>query len=132
MADAISVYMDILNNMPVDKENMDALRAMLKQNAQTAKPSMRSKAATFEAWQRLGYKEDPAKVNAAKIDALTFEDIETFYKQNIQGKPVTIILMGDPKKIDLKAIEAKVGCKVTKLSPGKLFNSTQELEDALM
>lgn len=133
VADAISVYMDILKNMPVDKENMDALRAMLKQNAQTAKPSMRNKAATFEAWQRLGYKEDPAKVNADKIDALTFEDIETFYKQNIQGKPVTIILMGDPKKIDLKAIQQKVGCKITKISPAKLFNSSQqELYDAVM
>ena len=40
--------------------------------------------------------------------------------------------MGDPKKIDVKAIEAKMGCKVTKLSPGKLFNSTQELLDAVM
>ena len=111
---------------------MAALRAALKQASQTAKPSMRSKAATYEYWQRLGYKDDPAKVNADKINALTFDEIEKFYKENIQGKAVTVILMGDPKKIDLKAIEAKVGCKVTKLSPGKLFNSTQELEDALM
>jgi len=132
VADAIDVYMDILNNMPADSTNIDALRAALKQAAQTAKPSMRGKASTFEHWQRLGYTDDPARVNAAKIDAVTFNDIETFYKENIQGKPVTIILMGDPKKIDLKAIQAKVGCKVTKLSPAKLFNSTQELYDAVM
>ena len=125
--------MDILTNMPEDKENIDALKAMLKQGAQTAKPSMRRKAATFEYWQRLGYKEDPAKVNADKIDALTFEEIKSFYTDNIKGKPVTIILMGDPKKIDLKAIQQKVGCKVTKISPAKLFNSSeQELYDAIM
>ena len=29
--------------------------------------------------------------------------------------------MGDPKKIDLKAIESKLGCKVTKLNAAKLF-----------
>ena len=75
---------------------------------------------------------DAAKVNAAAIDALTFNDIEKFYKENIQGKPVTIVLMGDPKKIDLKAIEKKLGCKVTKLSPAKLFNSVDELYDAVM
>ena len=40
--------------------------------------------------------------------------------------------MGDPKKINLKEIETKCGCKVTKLSPAKLFNSTQELLDAVM
>ena len=130
--DAISVYMDILNEMPADSTNIVALKAALKQAAQTAKPSMRSKAAAYEHWQRLGYKDDPAKVNAAAIDALTFNDIEKFYKENIQGKPVTIVLMGDPKKIDLKAIEKKLGCKVTKLSPAKLFNSVDELYDAVM
>ena len=132
VADAISVYMDILTDMPKDSTNIEALRAALKQAAQTAKPSMRGKAATFEAWQRLGYKEDPSKVNAAAIDALTFNDIEKFYEENIKGKPVTIILMGDPKKIDLKAIQSKCGCKVTKLSPAKLFNSVDELYDAVM
>ncbi|MBQ9339477.1 MAG: insulinase family protein [Paludibacteraceae bacterium] len=119
--DAISVYMDILSDMPADSTNIVALKAALKQAAQTAKPSMRSKAATYEYWQRLGYTDDPAKVNAAAIDALTFADIEKFYKENIQGKPVTVILMGDPKKIDLKAIESKLGCKVTKLNAAKLF-----------
>ena len=132
VADAIDVYMNILTDMPKDSANIEALRASLKQAAQTAKPSMRSKASTFEYWQRLGYKEDPAKVNAAAIDALTFNDIVRFYEENIQGKPVTIILMGDPKKIDTKAIEKKLGCKITKLSPSKLFNSPQEVLDAIM
>ncbi len=130
--DAISVYMDILTDMPKDSTQLVALKAALKQAAQTAKPSMRSKAATYEYWQRLGYNDDPSKVNAAAIDALTFNDIEKFYEDNIKGKPVTIILMGDPKKIDVKAIEKELGCKVTKLSPAKLFNSTQELMDAVM
>ena len=128
VADAVSVYMDILNDMPKDPEKAETIRAMLRQTAQISKPSMRGKASTFEYWQRLGYKEDPAKVNEAAIDALTFNDIEKFYEENIKGKPVTIILMGDPKKIDLKAIEAKIGCKATKLTPGKLFNSENLLD----
>ena len=132
VADAISVYMDLLTDMPKDSTNIEFLRTILKQEAQTAKPSMRSKAATFEAWQRLGYNDDPAKVNSAAIDAITFNDIEKFYEENIKSKPITIILMGDPKKIDLKAIQAKTGCKVTKLTPAKLFNSVDELYDAIM
>ena len=132
VVDAINVYMDLLTTMPADTTRMEAIRAALKQAAQTAKPSMRGKASTFEAWKRLGYNDDPAKVNAEKIDNLTYEQIEAFYKENIQGKPITIILMGDPKKIDLKAIQAKMGCKVTKLSPARLFNSVDELYDAIM
>ena len=132
VADAISAYMDILNDMPIDSTNMEALRAALRQAGQTAKPLMRTKAQTFEYWQRLGYTDDPARINAAAIDALTIEDIQAFYEQNIKGKPVTIILMGDPKKIDLKAIQTKLGCKVTKLSTGKIFNSVDELYDAVI
>lgn len=132
VVDAINVYMDLLTTMPADTTRMEAIRAALKQAAQTAKPSMRGKASTFEAWKRLGYNDDPAKVNAEKIDNLTYEQIEVFYKENIQGKPITIILMGDPKKIDLKAIQTKMGCKVTKLSPARLFNSVDELYDAIM
>ena len=132
VVDAISAYMDIINDMPVDSTNMEALRAALRQAGQTAKPSMRGKASTFEYWQRLGYKEDPAKVNKAAIDALTIEDIVSFYNENIKGKPMTIVMMGDPKKINLKEIEKKLGCKVTKLSPAKLFNSVDELYDAVM
>lgn len=130
--DAISVYMDILSDMPKDSTQLTALKAALKQAAQTAKPNMRVKSRIYEHWQRLGYNDDPAKINAAAIDALTFNDIEKFYEDNIKGKAVTVVLMGDPKKIDLKAIEKKMGCKVTKLSPAKLFNSVDELYDAVM
>ena len=68
VVDAINAYMDILTDMPKDSTNFEALRAALKQAGQTAKPSMRGKASTFEHWQRLGYTEDPAKVNAAAVD----------------------------------------------------------------
>lgn len=128
VADAVDVFMELLNDMPNDPSKMDAIRASLKQAQQTAKPSMRNKAFVYEAWKRLGYTDDPARVNAPKVDNLTYNDIETFYKENIQGKPVTIILMGDPKKIDMKAVEAKLGCKVTKLSASKLFNSLSDLD----
>ena len=132
VVEAIDVYMDIVNDMPKDSTNIEAIRAMLRQDAQISKPSMRGKSQIYEYWQRLGYQEDPAKVNANAIDNLTFNDIERFYEENIKGKPVTIVLMGDPKKINLKEIEAKMGCKVTKVSTAKLFNSVDELYDAIM
>lgn len=129
VADAVNVYMDLIDNMPMDSTNVESLRAALRQSAQTAKPGMRSKAEVFQMWKELGYQDDPARVNADKINNLSFDEIEAFYKANIQGKPMTIILMGDPKKIDLKALQSRLGCKVTKLSTSRLFNSTSDLFD---
>ena len=121
VVDAVKVYMDLLTNMPVDSTGIENIRVALRQSAQTAKPSMRYKANAFWYWKLIGYNDDPARVNADKINNLTFKQIEDFYKVNIQGQPVTIVLMGDPKKIDLKAIEKELGCKATKLSVTKLF-----------
>ena len=121
VVEAINVYMDLLTNMPMDSSNIEGVKALLRQSAQTAKPSMRGKGQTFDYWQELGYTDDPARMFEKEMQDLTFADIESFYNENIKGRPVTVVLMGDPKKIDLKAIQSRLGCKVTKLSPSKLF-----------
>jgi len=121
VVDAISVYMDLLTDMPKDSANIENIKAAMKAASQSAKPSMRGKGQTFASWQRIGYTDDPARLHAEGIENLSFSDIEKFYEENIQGKPITVVLMGDPKKIDLKAIQSKLGCKVTKVSAQKLF-----------
>jgi len=55
-----------------------------------------------------------------KVDSLTFEQIESFYNKYIKDRPIVVVIMGDPKTINLKQIKAKWG-KVTKMSPSKLF-----------
>ena len=81
---------------------------------------MRSKSRVYEYWKQLGYKEDPAKVNMNNINNLTYDQIKSFYEANIKGQPVTVVVIGDPKTINMKQIQSKYG-KVKKVSPGKLF-----------
>jgi predicted Zn-dependent peptidase len=92
----------------------------LRQYAQVSKPSFRSKTDTYDSWREMGYEIDPAKYNQEAIENLTFEQIKQFYEENIKGQPVSIIVMGDPKLIDQKALQAKYG-KVIKVSKSKLF-----------
>lgn len=121
VADAVSVYLDLMNDMPENDERIGNIRTALKQSYLTSKPNFRSKSQVYDYWRQIGYNDDPARVNMSKIENLTFDEIVSFYKENLQGKPVTIVIMGDPKLIDLKAIQAKVGCKVTKMSSAKIF-----------
>lgn len=121
-ADATGIFMDLLNNMPLYPERIDNIKMYLKQTSLSNKPSFRSKSQTFDYWQKLGYKDDPAKLYLPKIEALTFSDIELFYNKHVKNKPVTIVIMGDPKLIDMKKIQTNHG-KVTKLSTNSLFSS---------
>ena len=120
VAEVVNVYMDLLTNMPVYPERLDNIKTYLRQSSLTDKPSFREASYVFDAWQKLGYTEDPAKVNMPKVDALQFEQITNFYNKYIKGQPIVVVITGDAKTIDLKAIQAKWG-KVTKMSPSRLF-----------
>ena len=122
VADAVDVFMDLLTNMPDHPERLENIQTYLRQSMLTDKPSFRAKSQVFDAWQRLGYTADPALVNKESLDALTYERIQQYYNNNIKGKPMCIVIMGDPKLIDMKSISSKYG-KTTKLSKGKLFSA---------
>lgn len=119
-ADAIEVFMNLVDSMPEYPERIEAIKAALRQKAQINKPTFRSKTRTYERWQEMGYDVDPALYNKEAIDNLTFDQIKQFYKEYVQGKPMTIILVGDPKLIDQKALQAKYG-KFVKPSKSRLF-----------
>ena len=119
-ADAIEVFMNLLDSMPEYPERIEAVKTALRQYGQISKPSFRNKPYVYEEWGEMGYTIDPALYNKEFIDNLTFEQIKDFYVQNIQGQPITIILVGDPKLIDQKALQAKFG-KFVKPSKARLF-----------
>lgn len=122
VADAIETFMSLVDSMPQHPDRLENIKTILLQEAQIAKPSFRGKAATYDYWQEIGYTDDPARTEVPMIKALTWEQIYSFYQQYVQGKPMTIILMGDPKKIDMKRLEAKYGKKnIIKVGKTKLF-----------
>lgn len=117
--------MDLLRNMPENPDRMDNIKSYLRQEALTTHPDFRDKAQYFEQYKRVGYTQDPAIENVPKIDALTFDDIMKYYKENIKDKPIAIGIMGNPK--DINVDELKKFGKVIKLSEKKLFNSKDAL-----
>lgn len=123
--DALDVFMELITNMPQNKERIENIKSYIRQEALITHPSFRNKAEAIRSLQRKGYTDDPAKENLPKIEALTFEDITKFYENNIKGKPYCIGILGNPKNIDLSRLE-KYG-KVIKINERKLFNSKDAL-----
>jgi zinc protease len=121
VADAIDIYMDLLNDMPEYPDRIEDIKTYLKQAYLSGKPSFRNKSRVFDNWKKLGYTEDPAKVNMDKIESLQFDDIVQFYEHHVKDKNVAIVIMGDSKMIDTKRIQAKYG-KITRLSSSTIFS----------
>lgn len=119
--EALTLYMDLLRNMPENPERIDNIKNYLRQEALTSKPNPRDKALVIESYKRIGYTQDPAKENLSKIEALTFDDIIKYYKENIKDKPVAIGIMGNPKDINMDAL--KEFGKVIRVNDKRLFNS---------
>ncbi len=121
VAGAIDLYMSLLKDMPEHPERLENIKTYLKQSALSRKPTFRNRSTLYSNWNLLGYTDDPAKINRQKIEDLSFEQILEFYQNQIKDKAVTIIIMGDPKLIDTKAIQSKHG-KINKLSNNTLFS----------
>ena len=121
VADAIDVYMSLLDSMPQYPETMENIRTVLRQSVLSNKPTFRGKSQRLTANMLLGYKVDPAMLQVRDIQRLTFDNVLSFYEQRVKDKPITILIMGDPKLINQKQIKAKYG-KITKLSKSRLFS----------
>ena len=118
--DAINVYFSLLDSMPRNPENMENIKTVLRQSMLSNHPTFRNKSQVMTDWYRLGYQIDPATLQIRQVQKLKFDDIENFYESHIQGKPVKMLVIGDPKLIDQKALKAKFG-KITKLNADKMF-----------
>ena len=118
---AVNTFMNLVDSMPLHPERINTVKQMLLQQYQISKPGMRTRAQIVDNWKtQWGFKEDPAKAKVQDLQNIQFDNIVNFYKEYIQGKPVTIMIVGDPKKIDQKALTAKYG-KIKKLSKTNLF-----------
>ena len=119
---ATEAFMDLIRNMPKKPERLDNLKQYLKLSS-VNRPDFREQAVYIESSRRLGYTEDPLKTLLPKYAALTFGDIETFWSQNIKDVPMAIMIVGDKKQMDMKAL-AKFG-KIVELRLNDIFSKDE-------
>ncbi len=117
--ESIDVMMGLIQDMPRKPERMDALRAALVQSQETQTPSFRDLQDQLQDWRWLGYTRDPRRRLVPAYEALEFEDIERVYEQQVAGRPVTLTVVGDPRRFDVKRLE-KYG-EVVKLRAKDVF-----------
>ena len=117
--DAIDVMMQLITDMPERPERIDLVRGALVRGQETESPPFRELQDTVDDWKVLGYTGDPRRELGVAYEALTFDTIEAFYREHVAGRPVSIMVVGDPRKVRPKDLR-KYG-KLVRVREGSLY-----------
>lgn len=104
--DAVNVVMGLLKDMPRYETRLPAIREGLILTSSSDKPAFRDLSLTAEAFLKTGYTKDPNELNFKNFPKLQFDDIISFYENNIKNKPATVTIYGDASQFDLNTLRA--------------------------
>ena len=104
-SDAVSVVMGLINDMPIYEERLESLKNGLLLESGSGKPAFRQISARADQFLKTGYSQDPNALKYQNYPDLVFEDIVSFYEDNIKGKPVVITIYGDSRRFDLDLLK---------------------------
>jgi zinc protease len=119
-AESIDVMLRLVTDMPSKPDRIDLVRRSLTRGQEVESPSFRDLQDKIEAWGWYGYREDPRRVLAQSYAELDYDDIQRFYARHIAGKPVAIMVVGDPRKVKPRSLR-KYG-RVVRVREGALFS----------
>lgn len=117
--ESIDVMLDLIQNLPQKPERLAALKGALVHSQETRTPSFRELQDRIEQWRWYGYTSDPRRELLPAYRELSFDDIEAIHERQIAGRPVALIVVGDPRKVDTKRL-AKYG-RVVKVRERDIF-----------
>ena len=103
--DAISVMNNLLTDLPAKEDRLPTIQSSLIFKARSAYPTFRAISSSIENYEKIGFENDPNKMDIQKFENLSFEDIQKFYQTQIKNKPITIGIYGNKKRIDMDALK---------------------------
>ena len=102
--DAIAVMDSIVRFLPKKPERLAMVKAGLINSLSSNYPNFRSISTSIENGRDVGYTKSPRLDYYEVYKTLTFDNIVSFYEQNILNRPRTITIYGNLKKIDKKKL----------------------------
>lgn len=103
--ESLEVMNSLITQMPEKREREDAIRSALVAEAKSSRPGFRSLIETVDSWEEMGLQEDPNQHLIPYYNDLSFDQIVTFYKTQVQGRNMQIIIVGNRKKFDTKTLK---------------------------
>ena len=119
MMDCINVFKEIVDTMPQNQAAFDLAKQSLIKSYQSARTTKFGVISSYLYYKNLGLDYDLRKDIYNALPKLTLQDIVKFEKENMVNKPYRMMILGDEKNLDMKALE-KIA-PVKKLSQEEIF-----------
>ncbi len=112
--EALDVMYNLIKEMPLKRDREESILKALKSEAKSARPGFRSLANSVQYWENQGYQDDPNKIKLKGYESLTFDDIVSFYEDDIKSKNLVLIVVGNKRKFNTKELKKYGELKVVK------------------
>ena len=118
--DALTILDQLINGMPVKQDRLPAVKQSLINRISNDYPAFRMIPGKIASLMNDGYTSDPNEKLIESLSAMTIDDVSRFYEENINGRSVVYMIVGNSKKINMEKL-SEFG-KVIKVKKESLYN----------
>ena len=119
MMDCIKVFKEIVDTMPQNQAAFDLAKQSLIKSYQSSRITKFGVLNAYMSYKNLGIDYDLNKTIYEALPSLTLQDIVKFEQENMAKKPYRMMILGNEKDLDMKALE-KIA-PVKRLSQEEVF-----------
>ena len=109
--DALQMLDSLIREMPLKPVQMETMKQMMVNQVNNEYPTFRNLSERVAAWQAEGFRSDPSEAFLQDIAQMDMLDIHRFYTEQVAGRPVVYLIVGDRKRVNREAL-AKFGTVV--------------------
>jgi len=120
MMDCINTFNEITDNMPNTPAAFNIAKESMIKNLAAARTTKFGIILKYINAKRLGIDYDINKTIYETLPTMTMQDLINFEQQNIKGKPLHYVILGNEKELDMEALQ-KVGGNIKKVSLEDIF-----------
>ena len=105
MPQAVDAMMQLMNDMPESVEQFEAAKKSVLKELASQRITKSSIFWNYERLQKLGIDKDNREEMYNAIKNMKIEDIRDFFNKNIKGENYNVMVIGNKKDIDFKALK---------------------------
>ncbi|WP_291868950.1 M16 family metallopeptidase [Maribacter sp.] len=120
LPEAVDAMMELMTNMPEAEEQFNQAKEATLKKIAAQRITKSNIFWTYESLKKRGFDNDNREELYNAIKDMTLSDLKTFFNSNIKGENYNVMVIGNKKDIDFKALK-KLG-KVQEMDVDKLFN----------